>query len=735
MTTQKSYSSTQKPGMFSGKYFKLIIKRSWTHLLFYAIVFMFVIPVPIMLMVSEEMSYNYTTGVLQRDVIREISTALSYVMMIASAFIGLFAGMTSLSHVNSKVSVNFYHSLPVKREGLFIMETGVKYINYIAAMLLNIFLGFVLMAVRGVSVVEYMQGILGGYFGYSILFFSLIYFITLFAGMIAGTGSFRFLLTLWILAVGICTHSVIIATLNYNSVTFAAGYYFQYDYIKHLSPVIRMVGLLDNVMSASEIFAYIGGTLAFAAVSLVLYVKRKSELSGSTIVYKAVGNVIKYVSMFIVTIAMGLLFESISGASSAGFVFGAIIGAILSFMLLNTILTKNAKAMFNGIKGLGIYGVCFALFFAFVGFDVLGFDAKFPSPSALSAIVIFPQEELTFKNKDDMERIISELGEVKAIDGYYWGYDENYLIDMYGFDDRVDTVIFHQYEYGYETVEVYFKLPLGITLARTYYARSDDYADLYEFITNSDALDEYFAGIDPSAAKNSINVSTKAVNHYGDLTDVHLYAYTYNEPYYGNDSSADQRIKTDDFCRRLAAVALEPFKNGVSSESFNKYMVGSVNVDNKRIPVFSDNTAFFKLLGEGYALGVVGEAVNPYGDVVEKMAETVRVVSIFDTETKAVTEYTDKDQIYEIIENTCDSNHYTYSSVYSYTAYDRRYRIVITTDMGASAMTPAEVMKETDSHSEADVDSEYYNYGNGYDGVETRPAVFRKGTVPAFVGS
>ena len=726
MTTQKSYSDTRSSGMFSVKYFKLLLRRSWTHQLFYSIVFMFVIPVPLLLMMQNGMPY--TEGELTRGVIKELASGLSYALTIAGAFIGLFAGMTTLSHVNSKVSINFYHSLPVKREGLFIMETCVKFINFIAAALLNIMLGFIITTVSGGSPFEYMTGMFGGFFGYAVLFFSLIYFITLLAGMIAGTGSFRFLLTIWMLGIGIGAYTAVIAVIGYNSHTFMESYYFGYDKIKNLSPVIRLGGLFNNPMSGAEIAAYVIATVVIAVVAVILYAKRKSELSGNTVIFKGVGEVFKYVSMFMITVGMGFLFESISETSSAGFLLGAVIGATLTFMLFNTILTKNAKAMFIGLKGLGVFGVTFALFFTFVGFDVLGLDSKYPSPSSLSSITLssYNSYELEFKDKEDIEFIVSQLEEMNIANRYgvyTYEYDE-YLIETYGYGDRAETQLFHQYEYGTDNLEVKFNLPLGLTIARNYYVPTADLTEQFAFSANSDELDEYFSTIDVSANETNMSVDVQYVNQYGDLADMYLYSYMYNFI----DDQIDIALE---YYRSLADAALEPFKDGVSAETFNKFKVGTVTIGNKQIPVFSDNAAFFAALSNGYTMGLTNERVDPNADIVAEIAETIEKIDVYDTETHEMFKYTDSDEILEIVRNICCSNSGNYSSQYRYTSYDKRYRLVLTYSIRDTAITDKTMFEGAEP--EAVYDSEYYNYGNGINYM-TSPAVFREGMVPAFVG-
>lgn len=718
MTSQKSYSESRSPGLFAAKYFNFSLMRSWPHLVFYFVVFLFTIPVPLMSGLRNVRFYMYN-NVYEMSV--NAYTSVSMAVMFVSAFAGIFSGMTTMNYVNSKVSINFYHSLPLRREGHFITSVLVRYVNYILPLLLNILLGAAVSGVMTGNIPLYFSTIFGSYFGYALLFYSIIYFITLFAGMISGLGAVRFVLTLWILAAPFCVYAGVISSIGYFSSTFYTNYYFTPINILHLSPVIRMVNLESYPMSTAEVIVYIIAAAVIAFLSCLLYLKRKSERSGDTVVYKTAGSIIKYVSMFLITLYTGMLFASFNSYRGDTFwlLFGFICGSILSFMLVNTILHKNPRMMFKGMKGFAVFAACFTAFFAVAGYDIFDFDSKLPPISMVSEIKVSTDNDLIFKDSGDIEFILEQLDQYQFAardpkNTVYYAEDTTVKVSNKDetnqqYVDILNRVI-HNYGLSTETnVYAYIKLPFGITLAKNYLINADFVLDLYKFIVESDELDEYLKNVEINEDGYTY-VNLDYVNQDGLLT-----SWGYSESINNMRSREEMiengrlpssyavQIKADDYIKMVEA-ALKPVRNGVSQETFNKYKVGAVGVNNSTIPVFSDNTEFLELAKK--AVKAEGYSIDSAADNIQVFADSITDLVIYDKKTSELIVYTDRDQIKQIVENMKPIS--TYMLDNTYTIYEPRYRILYS------------IYGESDT-------SEKNGYGY------FSQAVFREGMVPDFI--
>ena len=133
-----------------------------------------------------------------------------------------------------------------------------------------------------------------------------------------------------------------------------------------------------STTAVREIIGTLLVTAAFFTAGYLIYRKRKSELSGQPVLSKIAAGLIKYTCMFCAAALFGLIFY-VFVDSYIWYCVGAVIGALLIMMLINVILTKSAKQMFQGISGMGIFSVAFVAFFICFGVDAVGYDRYIPS--------------------------------------------------------------------------------------------------------------------------------------------------------------------------------------------------------------------------------------------------------------------------------------------------------------------------------------------------------------------
>ena len=128
-------------------------------------------------------------------------------------------------------------------------------------------------------------------------------------------------------------------------------------------------------------------------------------MSGTPVISKAAAGVIKYTCMFCASVVGGMFFEAI--ASGTGwFICGALTGALLSMMLINTILTKSAKQMFRGLPGFGAFCAVFVAVFILFGIDLAGFDRYVPAPAFVKYVTVSVDDvTVHIEEKDDVKRL------------------------------------------------------------------------------------------------------------------------------------------------------------------------------------------------------------------------------------------------------------------------------------------------------------------------------------------
>ena len=392
MTTQKL--SSEKLLDFS--LFKNMTRRRLPHILVAFLVNFFTLSVPIMMMLGDlqERSLNWTV----EKYIGRAAETMQEILVLHLVFmfiLGIYFGVISLGYMMKRRSAHFYHALPQRRETLYTTSIVSALLCAVVGGLINLCIALVEMGVYSVLVPE----ILGVFFPLlvkNIVFFLAAYAITVFAGSFSGNGVVQVLMTVVIMAYPIATYEGMILLHNLHTTYFYSGYYGSDKIMQWLSP-IAYAGY--NYWGEFKILPTLLALLVIAVLLLggmAIYRGRAIENSERPIVFKTLGTVLKFMLMFTVTMYAGLFFYAIN-ESIPYMIFGFVCGAVLSFMLFNTILAKSPKAMFKGIRGLAVFAVAFALYYTVFGLDVFGMDDYVPSAENLS------RAEITVLSTGDYE--------------------------------------------------------------------------------------------------------------------------------------------------------------------------------------------------------------------------------------------------------------------------------------------------------------------------------------------
>jgi hypothetical protein len=176
--------------------------------------------------------------------------------------------------------------------------------------------------------------------------------------------------------------------------------------VKILLPIRTiLVAFGEELYVPRELLLAVVIGLGLWGLGALIYRFRKSELSGTPVISKAAAAVIKYLCMFCASVVGGIFFEAIAGGDG-WFFCGALIGALLCMMFINTILTKSAKLMFRGLSGFGVFCVAFVAVYVLFGMDVIGVDGYVPSASSIKYISVSVDDvSLHVDEREDVKRL------------------------------------------------------------------------------------------------------------------------------------------------------------------------------------------------------------------------------------------------------------------------------------------------------------------------------------------
>lgn len=504
MTYQTS-SAENKVGL---KFFSGELKRSWSNFVLYFVVSLFTLTIPvIMFFQNQDMAF-----VIEKDIVSYVrnSAMLSAFAALACA---VFAGCVATKYLNSKVSAYFFHSIPVKRETLYLSKISIGLISYISTFILNVVFAFIIIAAKfGMSALIFKSIAL--LVMYALLMFLFAYFLTVCVGMICGSTGFQFVLT------GV---AMFIVPAMFAAIILIADKYYTYtdvdwylsSILQYLSPVTRIIEAIsdqDN-LRLLEVIIILALSAVLGVLAILIYRKRGNENAENPLAFPRLISVVKFIIMIPATLYMGLILEALSGNDSWLFI-GFFLGAALSFMLLNTILHKNAREMFKGIKGFVIYCVIFAALFLAFALDIAKFDKYIPSENMIASVNISLQDRDygNYKDDDVIKALKADLMHYMDVDSrkgyeYTHGYDKSF----YRYNEVKETkdsdwaAPENEPEY-YKSNEVYiiasdrvdvdvvFYTKSGIPIAKTYHIFTKEFiTDTLRAIADSDEFEKYFS--------------------------------------------------------------------------------------------------------------------------------------------------------------------------------------------------------------------------------------------------
>ncbi len=331
--------------------------------------------------------------------------------------LALICGLSGFSYLNSRSKVDFYHSIPVRREKLFLA-------NYLNGILIPaVPFAICLAAAAVISVANGVDGaelgviVLEGYVLH-LVYYTLTYTVVVIAAMLTGHVVIGFLgsLVLWFY--------VPLAVMLINA-HFAIHFKTFMENTLHglmkgiqISPVVEYVTRSGEY--ANQMEPAFGGAAAALAISAVLavaacmlYRRRPSEAAGKAMAFRISCPIIRILIVLMCAQYLGEFFWGIR-ESMAWVVFGVVMGGLISHCVIEVIYNFDFKKLFShSIQLVGCIVVSLAVIFTF-RYDLFGFDSYLPEKSQVKEAAVFVSRLNGWVSYGEPE--LREEG------GYRWSY-------------------------------------------------------------------------------------------------------------------------------------------------------------------------------------------------------------------------------------------------------------------------------------------------------------------------
>ncbi len=399
-------------------YFRFYLIANWQQFVLYLILSFLAMVLPTILSISEAQRWqNYNTSGLDE------AQAICTIYVVVSGILGIFSGMSANSYVNSKQATNCFHSVPMRRETLFVTEGVARFCYYLISSSCAYFSSMFLMLVAfgrwencfGMIFSLWIVGILG----YLIVF-------TLFqlAGALTATAVFRFCMAGLIAFLPIALHFLLMGCINVSMDSINTEYYMDLPTLRWICPAYMILyvalGLLAGEISypVLQILSLLVPSIIFYTAAILIHRERRSEMAANSVIWNKVKVIVKYLVVFTAGVCGALLMYGGFGSGFSWMIFGTICGLVLSFILMNVLIDRSTKSMFKGIAGLGITTVVTGLFLLVFLFDIFHMDNFLYSANNIREIELqfngF-EEEIVLTEEEDIARILPALQNINGI--------------------------------------------------------------------------------------------------------------------------------------------------------------------------------------------------------------------------------------------------------------------------------------------------------------------------------
>lgn len=408
------------------KMFKFSFKQNLICLLLSVVVFACVFPVRAVIMMQDTTNYDYYNSIglsvtlindreeRLKETFSDIFNPNGGAVFAFTLIIALFFSIVMFSYLHNKKAVNFYHSLPVRREAHLLSSVAVSAAYYLISLFSCLFVTVLIMLGSGIGGALVPTATRCFLFNFSYFLFISAFF-ALFA-VICGNSGAHFIFSVIGLIFVPAAHSLTIEFLTIGQTNLDTSNLYTDRMFGFESPAAFYFKISKNMISAGTgrfllfVFGFILAAAAILFISILIYRKIGSEDSGRPIFFRRLGTVLKYVLAYAVMLGTGMLAYELTYSKLGnflGFVIGSLIFGFLAFAVINVIFECNKKKFFSGMRGFAILFAVFIVVFSFSFFDPFKFNEKIPSASSLESITVKRNGDSVFiTDREDIEKII-----------------------------------------------------------------------------------------------------------------------------------------------------------------------------------------------------------------------------------------------------------------------------------------------------------------------------------------
>ncbi len=394
MTSRPSSSEPKQGGISLPQLvIKLLRRNVWLPLLAF-IGFMLALPVVTALIYNAvnpaTAAVTYASRYFVNDMMQIFQVCTGLIIIVGA----VLAAFVLFHYLHARSQVDFYHSLPIRREKLFAANWLTGFLVFLAPFAAAHLVNLLLLAVFGmlpyVGVGFYLK-----YAIFNVLAYALMFSLAVVAMLLSGNlpGALKILAGTYGLCPAIAGLIAALGSLFYtNYVAFSDA---MTNGLLRATVLGRYIVLMADYAGEGmgklcwQDWAFGGILLALAVLAgLLLYQRRRSECAGSTLAFRWQKPLFKYPYVILFGVLGGIIFYAVSDGSAVWAGFGAVLATLFMAQLLEIFVNTDFRAIRRGWRAAFASLLAVALILAYYGNDWGGFDAWRPQADAVASVEI-----------------------------------------------------------------------------------------------------------------------------------------------------------------------------------------------------------------------------------------------------------------------------------------------------------------------------------------------------------
>ncbi len=379
---------------FNATLFKKNLTRYWPIWALYALIWLYALPMRCIMVVSRNQAWMGETPVKQVQAFaNQIPDMLEGFGIFMAATFGVLAAMAVFSYLYNNRAAGMIHSLPVRREGLFLTSylSGLVFLLAPNALVWLLTLGAEALCSGYVNLYTVSLW-LAAQSGMCIFFYSFAVFCAMFTGHLLALPAFYGILN-FLAVVLMFLFDVMFEPFLYG---YAGMTNTAEEIVRWLTPVVRMGdsvrwrnnGLGYHLEGIPELVIYTVAGLVLAALALLVYRKRHIETAGDVVAVSMVRPIFKYGVALCSGLCLGYWLYAMFGIRAPfGLMGSLLLWTAIGYFAAEMLLKKSFR-VFKAWRGCAVLLVLVVVGLTCLRMDAFGFVTRIPSPNKVASVTV-----------------------------------------------------------------------------------------------------------------------------------------------------------------------------------------------------------------------------------------------------------------------------------------------------------------------------------------------------------